>query len=189
METKHSDAQSPEYKMNGIVGTPDWDDNVNAVSRIIKAIDSDPCREGLSETPERVVRSWQKLYCGYQEDPKAILGTTFDAGGYNEMIMLRNIEFYSTCEHHLLPFFGHATVAYIPRLRVVGISKIARVVEAFSRRLQIQERLTTQIADSIEKALEPLGVMVVLEAQHLCMVARGVEKQHSAMVTSVVRGL
>ncbi len=162
---------------------------LGAITRIIRAIGDDPSREGLVETPQRVVRSWEKLFGGYKTDPKEILSRTFDAGGYNEMVMLKHIEFYSTCEHHMLPFFGKVSIAYIPRTRVVGVSKLARVVEAYSRRLQIQERLTVQIADAIEEALEPLGVMVVVEALHMCMVARGVEKQESKMVTSVVRGL
>ena len=162
----------------------------NSLRHIISYIGDDPNREGLIDTPNRVVRSWKKLFGGYKEDSFKILSNaSFDAEGYDEMIMLKNLEFYSTCEHHMIPFFGKATVAYIPESRIVGISKLARVVEVFARRLQIQERMTTQITDAIDEVLHPLGVMVVLEAQHLCMIARGVEKQHSSMVTSAVRGV
>lgn len=133
------------------------------------------------------MRSWGRLYGGYQVDPKTVLATSF-CEKCDEMVVLRDIEFYSTCEHHMLPFFGRAAVGYIPNGKVVGISKLARLVECFSRRLQIQERLTRQIADAIQECLNPLGVAVVMRAQHLCMVARGVEKQNSAMMTSSMLG-
>lgn len=159
------------------------------VEAALLLVGEDPGREGLKDTPRRVVSSWAELFGGYRIDPVALLGTTFKADGYDEIIMLRDVEFFSTCEHHMLPFFGRACVGYIPLDRVVGVSKLARVVDAYARRLQIQERLTTQIADAVEEALKPKGVMVVLEAQHLCMVARGVGKQHSRMVTSAIRGV
>lgn len=146
-------------------------------------------REGLIETPKRVVKSWEKLYSGYAQDPREILGTVFEEGACDEMVVLKNIEFYSMCEHHMLPFFGKISIGYIPSQKVVGISKLARLVEVFARRLQIQEKMTAQIADTLMEVLQPKGAMVVAEATHLCMVMRGVEKQQSVMVTSAVRGL
>lgn len=149
-------------------------------------------REGLRETPKRVVKSFMELYGGYALDPKKILGTTFRQEGYayDEMVLLKNIELYSTCEHHMLPFYGRAHVAYIPNgNRVVGLSKLARLVDAFSRRLQIQEKLTNQIADAINEILEPQGAAVVIEAKHHCMCSRGVGKQNSSMTTSALRGV
>ncbi len=159
------------------------------IRRIISGMGDDPRREGLRKTPERVVQSYYELFRGYQEDPKEILSTSFTQGACKELVILRDIEFYSTCEHHMLPFFGKAHVGYLPDGRVAGISKIARLVDCFSRRLQIQESLTAQIADTIDKVLRPKGVAVVLEAQHLCMSARGVSKQNSVMVTSALRGV
>jgi len=159
------------------------------LQEIIAFIGEDPDREGLIETPARIIKSWGKLFGGYEQDPKDILARTFsESGNYDEMIISKDIEFYSTCEHHMLPFFGRAHIAYIPKSRVVGISKLSRLLECFSRRLQIQERLTSQIADSIVEHLDPQGVGVLIEAQHLCMVARGVEKQNSIMTTSALKG-
>ena len=165
-------------------------DKTDTVRRVIEMIGEDAARDGLSGTPARVVRSWQELYCGYRTDPREVLSTAFDRGDYDEMVVLRDIEFFSTCEHHMLPFFGRAHIGYLPGVngKVVGISKLARLVECFSRRLQIQERLTQQIAQSIETCLGSLGVAVVLEAQHFCMVARGVSKQNSTMGTSTMLG-
>ena len=160
----------------------------DAITRIIEAIGEKPDREGLLDTPRRVVKSWNEIFGGYQKDPKAVLGTTFDAEEYSQMVVLRDIEMFSTCEHHMLPFFGKAHVAYIPKKRVVGLSKLARLVECFSRRLQIQERLTKQIAEAIQEVLDPVGVGVVIEAKHFCMVARGVGKQNSVMTTSHLIG-
>jgi GTP cyclohydrolase I len=160
-----------------------------AVRSIIEAIGDDPDREGLRETPARVRRSWEKLYGGYKQSAGDILQTVFTEGACNEMVVLRDCEFYSTCEHHMLPFFGSAHIGYIPNGAVVGVSKLARLVEVYSRRLQIQEQLTTQVADAIEAHLKAKGVMVILEAQHFCMTSRGVEKQHSKMVTSAIRGV
>ena len=159
------------------------------IKNLLKHIGDDPQREGLLDTPKRVVESWKKLFGGYSENPQTILKTTFGEGACDEMIVLRDIEFYSTCEHHMLPFYGVVHIGYVPNKRVVGISKLARLVECFSRRLQIQERLTSQIADSIMGEVGATGVMVVVTAQHFCMVARGVEKQKSKMVTSAIRGV
>lgn len=159
-----------------------------AIVEILAAIGDDPSREGLKDTPARVVKSWGKLYGGYHEDPADVLKTVFVQGSCDEMVVLKDIEFYSTCEHHMLPFFGRCHIGYLPDGRVVGVSKLARLLEVFARRLQIQERLTTQIADALVAHLRPKGVMVVMEAQHFCMTARGVEKQNSIMVTSAVRG-
>lgn len=158
------------------------------VKQMLFEIGEDPEREGLLDTPKRVSKSWGELYSGYRKNPADILGTTFDGEGYQQMIVVKDIEMFSTCEHHMLPFFGKAHVAYIPNKRVVGLSKIARLVEIYSRRLQIQERLTKEIGKAIQEHLDPLGVMVVLEAKHFCMVARGVNKQHSSMITSEVLG-
>ena len=146
-----------------------------------------PAREGLLSTPSRVVKSWKTLYGGYAQDPEDVLQTVFSAD-YDEMVVLKDIEFYSTCEHHMLPFFGKAHIAYLPEGKVVGISKLARLVEIYARRLQIQERLTTQIANSFMEIVEPLGCGVVIEAKHFCMVCRGVEKQNSVMTTSALLG-
>ena len=145
-------------------------------------------RDGLRDTPERMERSMQYLTKGYQEDPREILlGAMFDVA-YDEMVIVKDIEMFSLCEHHLLPFFGKVHVAYIPSGKVIGLSKIPRLVDVFARRLQVQERLTTQIADAIERAIRPQGVGVVVEARHLCMMMRGVEKQHSATITSSMLG-
>lgn len=159
----------------------------HAVRSILSEIGENPDRDGLRETPARVARAWQELTSGYSADIAGILQTTFDAS-CDEMVVCRGIKFYSTCEHHLLPFFGTATVAYIPDHRVVGLSKMARLVEAFARRLQIQERLTTQIAEAMDQHLKPRGVGVILEAHHLCMGCRGVRQPDTAMVTSATLG-
>lgn len=156
---------------------------------IFDFIGEDREREGLLETPKRVIKSWEHLYSGYKSDPKEILGKVFIEGACDEMVVLKNIEFYSICEHHLLPFFGRISIGYIPNSKVVGISKLARLVEVYSRRLQIQEKMTSQIADTLMEVLQPKGVMVVTEAKHMCMVMRGVEKQNSLMLTSAIRGL
>lgn len=155
----------------------------------LKMIGEDPCREGLVDTPKRVVKSWKELYAGYCMNPDEILSTAFsETNGYDQMIVLRDIDYYSTCEHHMLPFFGRAHVAYIPGKAVVGISKLARLVECFARRLQIQEVMTSQIADAIVTSLDPVGVGVLVEGQHFCMTARGIKKQNATMVTCALRG-
>lgn len=158
--------------------------------QLFKFVGEDPNREGLCGTPHRVVRSWEKLCGGYQQDAETVLGTCFsEFGDYDEMILLKDIDFFSTCEHHLLPFYGKAHVAYLPDKRVVGISKLARLVEMHSRRLQIQERMTADIANDIARILNPLGVAVLVEAQHFCIKARGVEKINSIMTTSKLIGV
>lgn len=161
-----------------------------AVRTILRHCGEDPEREGLARTPYRVAQALEFLTRGYGEDPKvAINGALFTEEDYQEMILCRDVDFYSLCEHHLLPFFGKAHVAYLPNRRIVGISKIARLVEIYARRLQVQERLTTQIARTIMDEIEPLGVAVVLEAEHLCMRMRGVEKQNSQVMTSAMLGV
>ncbi|MBC7554599.1 MAG: GTP cyclohydrolase I FolE [Taibaiella sp.] len=155
---------------------------------IIEAIGEDPQREGLLKTPERMAKAMQFLTQGYSTDPKAILESAKFAEPYSEMVIVKSIELYSMCEHHLLPFFGKAHIAYIPNGYITGLSKLARVVDCFARRLQVQERMTHQILDVIQDTLQPLGVGVVIEAQHLCMMMRGVQKQNSATTTSAFSG-
>lgn len=145
-------------------------------------------REGIADTPDRVARAWQEMLAGYQDDPAAILATDFDADGYDQMVLLNGIAFTSICEHHLLPFHGVAHVAYLPSARVVGLSKLARLVDCFARRLQLQERMTQEIANAIAEHLAPLGVGVLVEATHTCMTDRGVRKPGAQMVTSVMLG-
>jgi GTP cyclohydrolase IA len=160
-----------------------------AVRAILRHIGEDPAREGLERTPTRVVQAFEYLTRGYNQDPKdAINGALFTEEDYQEMILCRDLDFYSLCEHHLLPFIGKAQVAYLPNRHIVGLSKIARMVEIYARRLQVQERLTTQIAHTIMEEIQPLGVAVVLEAEHLCMRMRGVEKQNSYVTTSAMLG-
>jgi GTP cyclohydrolase I len=155
---------------------------------ILSRLGEDPEREGLLATPDRVEKSMAFLTKGYAEDPVKVLhGALFNVA-YDEMVIVRDIEMFSLCEHHMLPFFGKVHVAYIPKGRVIGLSKIPRLVEVFARRLQVQERLTRQIADAIKEAIDPLGVGVVIEARHLCMMMRGIEKQHSSTVTSAMVG-
>ena len=158
------------------------------IKDILIEIGEDPEREGLVKTPERVEKAWQFLMRGYNQDlTKVINGAVFEAES-DDMIIVRNIEFFSMCEHHMLPFFGRCYVGYIPQKKILGVSKIARIVDMFARRLQIQERLTRQVADSIMECIDAEGVGVVCEAQHLCMQMRGVEKQHSVMTTSAMLG-
>lgn len=158
-----------------------------AVREILLAVGEDPERDGLRETPDRVARMYEELLAGVDGSPDAYLDVTFDQV-HDEMVVLRDVPFYSICEHHLMPFFGTCSVAYIPSDRIVGLSKLARVVEHLARRLQVQERLTTEIADAIERVIAPLGVAVKVEAEHLCMTMRGVKKPGSRMVTTVTRG-
>jgi GTP cyclohydrolase IA len=160
-----------------------------AVRTLIRWAGDDPSREGLLGTPERVVRSYEEFFRGYTEDPSLMLRRTFEeTEGYDEMVVLRDIGFESYCEHHMVPIIGKAHVAYLPHRRVVGISKLARVVEAFAKRLQIQEKMTVQIAQTIDRELKPRGVAVVIEASHQCMTTRGVHKAGVAMVTSQMLG-
>ena len=155
---------------------------------ILEEIGEDPYRDGLAKTPERFAKALQFLTHGHDLDPAEILSSAMFREDYRQMVIVRDIEVYSLCEHHVLPFFGKAHVAYIPNGYIVGLSKIARVVDAFARRLQVQERLTTEIRDCIQSTLRPLGVAVVIEAQHMCMVMRGVQKQHSIATTSAFTG-
>jgi GTP cyclohydrolase I len=159
------------------------------VRALLHAIDPDPEREGLARTPERVARALAFLTKGHEEDPRRVINGALFREEYSEMIVVKDIDFYSLCEHHVLPFFGKAHVAYLPNGRIVGISKLARLVEVYARRLQVQERMTSQIAGTIAEQLDPLGVGVVLEAEHLCMRMRGVEKQNSVVVTSAMLGV
>lgn len=157
--------------------------------QVIANLGEDPNREGLLKTPERVAKAMQYLTQGYHQDPKAILQSAMFQEQYSQMVIVKDIEVFSFCEHHMLPFFGKAHVAYIPNGYITGLSKIARVVDAYSRRLQVQERLTNQIKDCINETLHPLGVAVVIEAQHMCMMMRGVEKQESCTTTSAFTGI
>ena len=158
------------------------------VKEMLVRLGEDPEREGLLRTPARVHKAFEFLTRGYNEDPEALLKNALFTVTYDEMVIVKDVEVFSLCEHHMLPFFGKVHVAYIPNGKVIGLSKIPRLIEIFSRRLQIQERLTTQIAETIQKVIQPQGVGVVIEARHLCMMMRGVEKQHSAAVTSSMLG-
>jgi GTP cyclohydrolase I len=161
----------------------------DAIRDVLIGLGEDPEREGLRETPARVARSLQFLTSGYRTDVSAILNNALFTVEYNEMVIVRDIDFYSLCEHHLLPFFGRCHVAYIPNGKVIGLSKIPRLVDCFARRLQVQERLTLQIADIIRETVDPLGVAVIMEATHLCMAMRGVQKQNAVTVTSAMLGV
>ncbi len=156
---------------------------------LLVRLGEDPGREGLTRTPERMERALRYLTRGYNQDPEKTLKDALFAVSYDEMVIVKDIEMFSLCEHHILPFFGKVHVAYIPNGKVIGLSKIPRLVDIFARRLQVQERLTTQIAESIQRAIQPQGVGVVIEARHLCMMMRGVEKQHSSAVTSAMLGV
>jgi GTP cyclohydrolase I len=158
------------------------------VAAMLAALDPDPAREGLRDTPRRVEKAFQHYTAGYAQDAGKVIGDALFEAETDEMVVVKDIELYSLCEHHLAPFFGKAHVAYIPQKRIVGLSKIARVVDVFSRRLQVQERLTAQVAQALEEVLQPKGVGVVVEANHLCMMMRGVEKQNSKTVTSCLLG-
>ena len=158
------------------------------VREMLVRLGEDPDREGLLRTPERVQRAMQHLTKGYNEDPEVMLRSALFTVDYDEMVIVKDIEMFSLCEHHMLPFFGKVHVAYIPNGKVIGLSKLPRLVEIYCRRLQVQERMTTQIAETIQRVIQPQGVGVVVEARHLCMMMRGVEKQHSATVTSAMFG-
>ncbi|MBN1617833.1 GTP cyclohydrolase I FolE, partial [Candidatus Dojkabacteria bacterium] len=165
-------------------------ENINsAVHKILLAIGEDPNREGLLDTPKRVSKAYQELLAGYRTDPKKLINNALFDVKYDEMVIVRDIEFYSLCEHHMLPFLGRAHVAYIPTKKIIGLSKIPRIVDMFSRRLQVQERMTQQIADFINVVLEPEGVGVVVEAMHMCSMIRGVKKHDSRMTTSAMLGV
>jgi GTP cyclohydrolase I len=159
------------------------------VTQMLKDLGEEPGRDGLQRTPARVARAMRFFTQGYQQDPLAILNDALFDVSYDEMVIVKDIEFYSLCEHHLLPFFGRVHIAYVPNGKVVGLSKIPRLVEMFGRRLQVQERLTAQVAETLQRVLDPKGVAVVVEAVHLCMMMRGVQQQNSSAVTSAVHGV
>lgn len=160
----------------------------NSVSQILQAIGEDPAREGLVRTPERVARAYQEILAGYQTDPVQLVNGALFNVDYDEMVIVKDIEYYSLCEHHMLPFFGKAHVAYVPKGRVIGLSKIPRIVDMFAHRLQVQERMTQQIAEFIQEVINPWGVGVVIEGQHLCMMMRGIKKEQAKMTTSAMLG-
>ena len=186
------------HRTNGMSPTPLSDlqefadlsavDSKELFREILRRIGDDPDREGLQQTPDRIVRSWKELYAGYAQRAEEILVTQFQAEQYDEMVLLRDIEFFSTCEHHMLPFSGKAHIAYLPNEKIVGLSKLARLTNMYARRLQVQERLTYQIAADLQRVLKPKGVAVMIEAKHQCMCSRGVGKQDGKMVTSCLRG-
>jgi GTP cyclohydrolase I len=163
-------------------------ENNKIIKQMIRQIGDNPSREGLLNTPSRIINSWNELYCGYDKDPEDLL-TTFDSDGYDQIVLLKNAEIFSMCEHHLLPFYGTVNVAYIPNGKVIGISKLARLVDIYARRLQIQERVSEQVTNALMHFLEPQGAACIIEAVHMCMRMRGCSKQHSTMVTSSVKGV
>lgn len=163
-------------------------DSNELLREILRRVGDYPDREGLRQTPDRIVRSWKELYAGYGQRAEDVLVTQFQAQQYDEMVLLRDFEFFSTCEHHMLPFYGKAHIAYLPNEKIVGLSKLARLTEMYARRLQVQERLTYQIATQFQRVLQPKGVAVMIEAKHQCMCSRGVRKQDGTMVTSCLLG-
>lgn len=167
----------------------DFDELAKSVKKILLAIGEDPEREGLQDTPKRVAKAYNELLSGYRTDPKKLINNALFDVAYDEMVIVRDIEYYSMCEHHMLPFLGKAHVAYIPTNKVIGLSKIPRIVDMFSRRLQVQERMTQQIAEFIDAVLEPAGVGVVVEGMHMCSMIRGVKKHDSRMITSAMLGV
>lgn len=190
---KHGKTKMVNYyvkETNEWVKFPDESENEvqEHIERVIQYIGEDTKREGLLETPKRVQRAYDEIFSGYKQNPKDLM-KTFTEGTCNEMVILKNCEFYSTCEHHMFPFFGHVSIGYLPNKKVIGISKLARLVDLYSKRMQIQERMTTEIADTIMKELDAKGVYVVCEGVHFCMRSRGVKKQDASMITSAVRGV
>ncbi|WP_374786232.1 GTP cyclohydrolase I FolE [Paenochrobactrum gallinarii] len=168
---------------------PSQEEAEAAVRTLLRWAGENPDREGLLDTPKRVAKSYKELFAGYEENPEEILGTTFEeVGGYDDMVLVKDITFHSHCEHHMVPIIGKAHVAYLPDGEVVGLSKIARTVEVFARRLQTQENITAQIANSIQTILKPRGVAVLLEAEHMCMAMRGIRKQGSSTITTTFTG-
>jgi GTP cyclohydrolase IA len=174
--------------MSSAPKSPDPTPFRSAVASMLRELDPDPQREGLRDTPQRVEKAFRFYTAGYAQDPKKVIGDALFEAETDEMVLVKNIELYSLCEHHLAPFFGKAHVAYIPSGKIVGLSKIARVVDLYARRLQVQERLTMQVAQALQDVLKPQGVGVVIEASHLCMMMRGVEKQNSSTITSCLLG-
>lgn len=189
--TRYEQSTHPghSYRSGGPSNSPATTaDTEEIVYQLLDAIGEDPTRQGLQRTPERVARMYEELTAGYYVDPQELInGALFDVD-YNEMVIVKDIEFYSLCEHHMLPFFGYAHVAYIPRDKVIGLSKIPRIVEMFARRLQVQERMTQEIAELIDETLQPLGVGVVIQGQHMCSMMRGVKKAQASMITSALLG-
>ena len=188
MTSTESRPQTPGQVIVGPDGY-DFEAAQAAVRQLILAVGEDPDREGLRDSPRRIASMYAELFDGLSRDPAAVLSVSFDEEDHDELVMLREIPFYSMCEHHFMPFHGQAHVGYLPNGRIVGLSKMARAVEIFARRPQVQERLTSQIASCIEEVLDARGVGVVIEAEHLCMTARGVRKPGAKMVTSAMRGL
>lgn len=181
------EAELPGHKMPARATFHEETAAREAVKFIIKFVGDDPTREGLKETPNRVRKSWDELFSGYRKNPASVF-KTFDAGTYDEIVLLKNVEFFSTCEHHMIPFVGTASIAYIPDHKIIGLSKLARLLEIFTRRLQVQEKITTDVVAALMEHLEPKGAACVLKAKHFCMCARGVNKQRSEMVTSCLKG-
>ncbi len=188
MENQLTNSQVDEDSLNKNDGLTQDEVGQKLIRFLLAHIGEDPDREGLKDTPRRVIKSYKELFGGYGMDAKKILGTTFESNGYDQMVICKDIEMFSTCEHHMIPFHGKVHIGYVPGERVVGLSKLARLVEVFARRLQIQEKLTQQIADTLVEVLKPKGVIVVIRAKHMCMCARGINKQHSEMVTSAFKG-
>jgi len=182
MSTNKKNPSEPEYQ------PIDKKKIVDSVSKILAAIGEDPKREGLVRTPHRVANAYEEILSGYTTDPSKLINGALFTVDYDEMVVVKDIEVYSLCEHHMLPFFGHAHVAYLPRHKVIGLSKIPRIVEMFAHRLQVQERMTQQIANFIQESINPLGVGVVIEGQHLCMMMRGIKKEQASMTTSAMLG-
>ena len=182
--------ESPKTISRNGCGAPSLEhvNSAQLIREILRRIGENPDREGLKETPARIIRSWKELFSGYRQRAEDLLVTQFHAEQYDEIVLLRDIEFYSTCEHHMLPFCGKAHVAYIPQDKIVGLSKLARLVDVFARRLQVQERLTQQIASELQRVLKPKGVAVMIEASHQCMSCRGVRKQSGKTITSCLVG-
>jgi GTP cyclohydrolase I len=189
MTDGHAAGNLRSFPWTRATGRFDHDRLVKAVREILIGIGEDPDRDGLRETPERVARSYAEMFQGLRQEPESVLSTTFDLG-HDELVLVKDIEVWSCCEHHLVPFTGVAHIGYIPNIdgRITGLSKLARLVDLFAKRPQVQERLTTQVADAIVRILEPRGVIVVIECEHLCMTMRGVRKPGSKTVTSAVRG-
>lgn len=193
MDKQDSPLIDEEAKLKGYTKIDRYDEQtVNRIAShygdILSSMGEDPNREGLLKTPERVAKSLQYLTHGYDMDPKEILLSAMFKEDYSQMVIVKDIEVYSLCEHHMLPFFGKAHIAYIPNGHIVGLSKIPRIVDAFARRLQVQERLTTEIRDCIQETLNPIGVAIVIECKHLCMAMRGIQKQNSVTTTSAFTG-
>lgn len=179
---KHDDQLINGYK------SINKDEITESVEKILIAMGEDPDREGLIKTPTRVANAFAEIFAGYTTDPDKLINNALFTVDYDEMVVVRDIEFFSMCEHHMLPFFGKAHVAYLPRKRIIGLSKIPRIVDMFAHRLQVQERMTQQIAEFIQEKIDPLGVGVVIEGQHLCMMMRGIKKEQAKMTTSAMLG-